>query len=91
MARITVEDCVDHADNRFALVILAAKRARQLNKNARPVIEGSKNKPAVMALRECPFCDKPGMRAATRCGHCWRALPPEDGMGARASGEDTSR
>lgn len=52
MARITVEDCLDHADNRFALVILAAKRARQLTKNARPVIESSKNKPAVMALRE---------------------------------------
>ena len=52
MARITVEDCVDHADNRFALVILAAKRARQLTKNARPVVERSKNKPAVMALRE---------------------------------------
>jgi DNA-directed RNA polymerase subunit omega len=52
MARVTVEDCVDHADNRFALVILAAKRARQLTKKARPVIDGSKNKPAVMALRE---------------------------------------
>ena len=52
MARITVEDCLDHADNRFALVILAAKRARQLTKNARPVVEHGKNKPAVMALRE---------------------------------------
>ena len=52
MARITVEDCIDHADNRFALVILAAKRARQLTRNARPVIEVTKNKPAVMALRE---------------------------------------
>jgi len=26
--------------------------------------------------RECPFCGKSGMRAATRCGYCWRALPP---------------
>jgi len=52
MARITVEDCIDHADNRFALVILAAKRARQLSKNASPRIELSKNKPAVTALRE---------------------------------------
>jgi len=51
MARITVEDCIDHTDNRFALVILAAKRARQLTKNARPVVEVT-NKPAVMALRE---------------------------------------
>lgn len=52
MARITVEDCIDHADNRFALVILAAKRARHLTNGARPVIDVSKNKPAVMALRE---------------------------------------
>jgi DNA-directed RNA polymerase subunit omega len=52
MARITVEDCIDHADNRFALVILAAKRARQLTKNARPLVETTKNKAAVMALRE---------------------------------------
>ena len=51
MARITVEDCIDHTNNRFALVILAAKRARQLTKNARPVVEVT-NKPAVMALRE---------------------------------------
>jgi DNA-directed RNA polymerase subunit omega len=51
MARITVEDCIDHADNRFALVILAAKRARQLTKNARPLVEVN-NKPAVVALRE---------------------------------------
>jgi DNA-directed RNA polymerase subunit omega len=52
VARITVEDCIDHTDNRFALVILAAKRARQLTKGARPVIEVTRNKPAVMALRE---------------------------------------
>ena len=52
MARITVEDCIDHADNRFALVILAAKRARQLSQGARPVVELVKNKHAVTALRE---------------------------------------
>lgn len=52
MARITVEDCIDHADNRFALVILAAKRARHLTNGARPVIEVTRNKPAVTALRE---------------------------------------
>ncbi|MGQ0503913.1 MAG: DNA-directed RNA polymerase subunit omega [Myxococcaceae bacterium] len=52
MARITVEDCVDHVDNRFALVLLGVKRARQLLAGARPVTEVAKNKPAVLALRE---------------------------------------
>ncbi|MBL8951673.1 MAG: DNA-directed RNA polymerase subunit omega [Myxococcaceae bacterium] len=52
MARITVEDCVQFVDNRFALVILAGKRARQLMAGARPLVEVTKNKPAVLALRE---------------------------------------
>ncbi len=52
MARITVEDCAAHVDNRFALVFLAVKRARQLISGARPLTEVSKNKPAVLALRE---------------------------------------
>jgi DNA-directed RNA polymerase subunit omega len=51
MARVTVEDCLERVDNRFALVLLAAKRARQLNKGARPLVE-SKNKAPVAALRE---------------------------------------
>ena len=52
MARITVEDCVEHVDNRFALVFLAVKRARQLIAGARALTDVSKNKPAVLALRE---------------------------------------
>ena len=51
MARVTVEDCLKHESNRFALVILAAERARQLSKGARPLVECD-NKPAVTALRE---------------------------------------
>jgi DNA-directed RNA polymerase subunit omega len=51
MARVTVEDCLEKVDNRFALVLLAAKRARQLNKGARSLVD-SKNKPPVTALRE---------------------------------------
>lgn len=51
MARVTVEDCLEREDNRFALVILAANRARQLIKGANPLVY-SKNKPAVTALRE---------------------------------------
>ncbi len=52
MARDTVEDCLDEVDNRFALVLLAAQRARQLLKGAKPTVEHSKNKAAVLALRE---------------------------------------
>ncbi|HYX90736.1 MAG TPA: DNA-directed RNA polymerase subunit omega [Myxococcaceae bacterium] len=52
MARVTVEDCLPQVDNRFALVLLGAKRARQLMAGARPVTEHAKNKPPVLALRE---------------------------------------
>jgi DNA-directed RNA polymerase subunit omega len=51
MARVTVEDCLEHEENRFALVILAARRTRQLIKGA-PALVQSKNKPIVTALRE---------------------------------------
>jgi DNA-directed RNA polymerase subunit omega len=52
MARVTVEDCIIHVDNRFALVFLAMKRARQLMAGAKPLTDVSKNKPPVLALRE---------------------------------------
>ncbi|MFN7701815.1 MAG: DNA-directed RNA polymerase subunit omega [Deltaproteobacteria bacterium] len=51
MARVTVEDCLEHDENRFALVVLAAQRTRQLMKGA-PALVDSKNRPAVTALRE---------------------------------------
>lgn len=51
MARITVEDCLDNVGNRFELVLLGARRAKQLLKGARPLVE-SDNKEVVTALRE---------------------------------------
>jgi DNA-directed RNA polymerase subunit omega len=51
MARVTVEDCLEREENRFALVVLAAHRTRQLMKGAAALVH-SKNKPAVTALRE---------------------------------------
>lgn len=51
MARITVEDCLDKIPNRFELVVLASKRARQLFKGAKPLID-SDNREVVVALRE---------------------------------------
>jgi len=52
MARVTVEDCLTKVPNRFALVILASKRTKQLMDGAKPLIDPGKNKPAVLALRE---------------------------------------
>jgi DNA-directed RNA polymerase subunit omega len=52
MARVTVEDCLPLVDNRFALVLLATKRTRQLMAGARPIVEVIKNKPPVLSLRE---------------------------------------
>lgn len=53
MARITVEDCLEHVDNRFQLVLLAAKRARQLAMtNAESRVPAGNDKPTILALRE---------------------------------------
>ncbi|HEY4731997.1 MAG TPA: DNA-directed RNA polymerase subunit omega [Gammaproteobacteria bacterium] len=52
MARITVEDCLDNVDNRFELVLLASKRARQLANGREPTVPWENDKPTVVALRE---------------------------------------
>jgi len=52
MARITVEDCLEHVDNRFQLVLVATKRARQLAKGSQPLVTIDNDKPTVIALRE---------------------------------------
>ncbi|HKK16445.1 MAG TPA: DNA-directed RNA polymerase subunit omega [Gammaproteobacteria bacterium] len=52
MARLTVEDCLEHIDNRYDLVILAAKRARQITFGSDPLVKEDRDKPTVLALRE---------------------------------------
>ena len=52
MARVTVEDCLDFVENRFKLVLLASKRARQLSMGTEPLVEWENDKPTVVALRE---------------------------------------
>ncbi|PIE47512.1 MAG: DNA-directed RNA polymerase subunit omega [Gammaproteobacteria bacterium] len=53
MARITIEDCLEKIDNRFELILVASKRARQLAKGiAEPLVEIDNDKPTVLALRE---------------------------------------
>ena len=52
MARVTVEDCLSNVDNRFQLVLVATKRARQISLGAEPFVEEENDKPTVIALRE---------------------------------------
>jgi len=53
MARVTVEDCLENVDNRFELVMVASKRARQLATGGKdPKVEWENDKPTVVALRE---------------------------------------
>jgi len=52
MARLTVEDCLERMDNRYDLVLLAAKRARQLGMGADALVDEENDKPTVIALRE---------------------------------------
>jgi DNA-directed RNA polymerase subunit omega len=52
VARITVEDCLEKIPNRFELIHVAAKRVKQMAKGSSPLISGTHNKMAVLALRE---------------------------------------
>lgn len=52
MARITVEDCLQHVDNNFELVLKAAKRARDISHGVQPLVPEEGDKPTVIALRE---------------------------------------
>jgi DNA-directed RNA polymerase subunit omega len=52
MARVTVEDCLKNVKNRFELVMVAAKRARQIMRGKQPKVEWDNDKPTVVALRE---------------------------------------
>lgn len=53
MARVTIEDCLDNVDNRFELILVASKRAKQLaTGQAEPKVSVDNDKPTVLALRE---------------------------------------
>ncbi len=52
MARLTVEDCLPNVDNRFHLVLVASKRARQIAMGSDPLVSIDNDKPTVLALRE---------------------------------------
>ena len=61
MARVTVEDCLENVENRFELIMVSTKRARQLATGGKePMVEWENDKPTVVALREIAagFIDK---------------------------------
>ncbi len=67
MARITVEDCLENVENRFQLVLHGAKRAKQLLKGSRPLLDAD-NKEVVTALREIA------------AGKVWLGVPEEPAL-----------
>jgi DNA-directed RNA polymerase subunit omega len=79
MARVTVEDCLESVDNRFELVMLASKRARQIATGGKePLVQEESDKPTVIALREIAEGlvtghaeprGRAGCRGRTRRGH----------------------
>jgi len=52
MARITIEDCLIKIPNRFELTLAATNRARQISAGSQPLVDGDRDKPTVIALRE---------------------------------------
>jgi DNA-directed RNA polymerase subunit omega len=74
MARLTVEDCLEHVDNRYDLVLLAARRARQISLGSDPMVEEEGDKPTVIALREIAE----GLVTAENIGTIARPVPQED-------------
>ena len=95
MARITVEDCLEHVDNRFDLVLIASKRARQLANGVEPLLPWQNDKPTVMALREIgdglvrPETLAEADRAAADAAEALEKALAEE-LGMRDSDEDES-
>jgi DNA-directed RNA polymerase subunit omega len=71
MARVTIEDCLEHVDNRFKLVLLASQRARQLQSGAEEFVKRSKDKDTVVALREIAagFVNEENVESLYQAGH----------------------
>lgn len=78
MARITVEDCMEHVPNRFHLVRMASIRAKQLKKGALPLLSSEENKHVVMSLREIAAgLVKPGETSSPQSVSVTAAVPVE--------------
>ena len=89
MARVTVEDCLDNVTNRFELVMIASKRARQLANGREPLVEADNDKPTVVALREISE-GKVGpeiLEEVSAASHMGESLTTEDEAGKEMSAE----
>ncbi len=75
MARVTIEDCLDQVDNRFALVTIAAVRARQLAQGSESLVDAGKNKESVKALREIAAGKVSFDRDVSELLNSWKADP----------------
>jgi len=82
MARITVEDCLENVDNRFHLVLLASKRARQLVNGVEPLLPWENDKPTVVALREIAE----GLVDDESINPPQEAINPEEALSAEMAG-----
>lgn len=77
MARVTVEDCLDKAPNRFALVLMVSKRAKQLYKGHEATVPLRQDKPIVVALREVASHNVILDTQESRWGPWWQQLEKE--------------
>lgn len=88
MARVTVQDCLEFIPNRFELVIVASKRARQLAmQGATPTVQPGNDKPTVLALREIAEgkVDKRILEDGGAIGKAVQAALPESGETGEAN------
>lgn len=87
MARVTVEDCIQHVENRFELVLVASQRAKNIAAGAPLTIDRNGEKDPVIALREIgkESIQVPPLREALLVGYQKRAdmdvIPQEDTIG----------
>ncbi|RKZ97448.1 MAG: DNA-directed RNA polymerase subunit omega [Gammaproteobacteria bacterium] len=91
MARVTVEDCLDNVQNRFELVMVATKRARQIANGQEPLVEDENDKPTVIALREIAE-GKIGpeiLDEVSAAAHMGDSLTSEEEVGQEMTSEDS--
>ncbi len=92
MARVTVEDCLERIGNRFELVLVATKRARQLAMGASPMVDDENDKPTVIALREIAeaLVDRSVLDDVSAQEHIGESLVSEEELVASVGPEPTA-
>ena len=90
MARVTVEDCLGRVDNRFDLVLVATKRARQIANGKEALVPTENDKPTVLALREIAEgkIDRSVLEGMERAERAQEALEEQESQIQIDSGSD---